>query len=65
MPDLTLKKKSMNIAYNLAREVVARDEWRKYYVHTNENEAELLTKNLSGKKRKVLVCNILHNIYQS
>lgn len=32
VPDSTLKKKCQSIGYNLVREGIARDEWRKDYV---------------------------------
>ena len=65
MPDSTLKKKSQSIAYHLIREGVARDEWRTTYVNTLLNEADLLTKTLSGEKRKGFVRRILHHIFRS
>ena len=53
IPDSTLKKKSQSIAYHFVREGVARDEWRTAYVNTNENPADLLTKQpTAGEKRK-------------
>ena len=65
MPDLTLKKKSQSIAYHLTREGVARDEWRTTHVNTLLNEADLLTKTLSGEKRKGFVRTILHHAFCS
>ena len=65
LPDSTLKKKSQSIAYHLVREGVARDEWRTAYVNTNDNEADLLTKTLSGEKRKRFVCSELYHIYRT
>ena len=63
-PDSTLKKKSQSIAYHLVREGVARGEWRTNYVNTNDNEADLLTKQLpSGEKRRGFVKNLLHHIF--
>lgn len=65
-PDSTLKKKSQSIAYHFVREGTARDEWRTAYVNTNDNEADLLTKQLpSGEKRKGFVRNILHHIFRT
>ena len=64
IPDSTLKKKSQSIAYHFVREGVARDEWRTSYVNTNDNEADLLTKQLPhGEKRKGFVSNILHRFF--
>ena len=65
MPDSTLKKKSQSIAYHLIREGVARDEWRTTHVNTLLNEADLLTKTLSGEKRKGFVRMILHHVFRS
>ena len=55
IPDSTLKKKSQSIAYHFVREGAAQDEWRTTYINTHENEADLLTKQLSGEKRKSFV----------
>jgi hypothetical protein len=66
IPESTLKKKSQSIAYHFVREGVARDEWRTTYVNTNDNEADLLTKQLpSGEKRKSFVRCLLHHIFRS
>ena len=60
-----LKKKSQSIAYHMIREGVAGDEWRTCYVNTNENMADLLTKELpSGEKRKGFVMNLIHHIFR-
>ena len=62
--DLTLKKKSLSIAYHFVREGAAWDEWQMTYVNTHENEADLLTKQLpSGEKRKSFVQKLLHHIF--
>ena len=64
IPDSTLKKKSQSIAYHFVREGAARDEWRTTYVNTNDNEADLLTKQLpSGDKRRGFVRSVLHHIF--
>jgi hypothetical protein len=66
IPDSTLKKKSQSIAYHFVREGAARDEWRTSYVNTNDNEADLFTKQLpSGDKRKGFVRRMLHHIFRS
>ena len=66
IPDSTLKKKSQSIAYHMVREGVARDEWRTCYINTNDNEADLLTKQLpSGEKRKRFIMNLIHHIFRS
>ena len=63
IPDSTLKKKSHSITYRFVREGVARDEWRTSYVNTHDNPADLLTKPLSGMKRRNFVRMILYHIY--
>ena len=64
IPDSTLKKKSQSIAYHFVHEVAARDEWRTTYVNTHDNEADLLTKQIThGEKRKGFVSNLLHHIF--
>ena len=66
IPDSTLKKKSQSIAYHMIREGAARDEWRTTYVNTNDNEADLLTKQLpSGNKRRGFVMNLIHRIFRT
>ena len=65
IPDSTLKKKSQSIVYHLIREGVARDEWRTTHANTLLNEADLLTKKLSGDNRKGFVRMILHHIFRS
>ena len=65
MPDSTLKKKSQSIAYHLIREGVARDEWRTMRASMLMNEVDLLTKKLSGEKRKGFVRVILHHVFCS
>ena len=66
IPDSTLKKKSQSIAYHFIREGCARNEWMTAYISTNENKADLLTKQLPhGEKRKGFVRNILHHIFRS
>lgn len=63
--DSTLKKKSQSIPYHLIRKGIARDEWRKAYVSTLENEVDLLTKTLSREKRKEFVRRVLYHIFCS
>ena len=66
MPESTLKKKSSSLAYLLTREGVAIHDWTTYYVNTNENEADLLTKVLPfGAKRRKFVRKVLMHIYGS
>ena len=56
IPNSTLKKKSQSITYHFVQEGAAWDEWRMTYINTQENEADLLTKQLpSGEKRKSFV----------
>ena len=64
VPDSALKKKSQSIACHFVREGAARDEWRTTCVNANENEADLLTKQLpSGMKRRNFVMMTLHHIF--
>ena len=66
IPDSTLKKKSQSIAYHMVREGAARDEWRTAYISTHDNEADLLTKQLSsGPKRKGFIMNLIHHIFRT
>ena len=65
-PDSMLKKKAQSIAYHYVREGVARDEWRTTYINTNDNEADLLTKQLPhGEKRRRFVRSLLHHIFRT
>ena len=59
----TLKKKSNAIAYHFVQEGVARDEWWRTYVNTDENVADLLTKPISGPKRAKFNWMVLHHIF--
>ena len=63
-PNTKLKKKKSNsIAYHDVCEGVARDEWRTTYINTDENRADLCTKNLGpGPKRDGFVKSLLHHI---
>ena len=65
MPDYTLKNKIQSIACNLTREGAARDECGKTHVRTLLNEVDLLTKTLSGEKRKGFFRVILHHAFNS
>ena len=40
----TLKKKYSSLAYHLAKEVIAMDNWRTMNIITNDNEEDLITK---------------------
>ena len=66
IPDSTLKKKSQSIAYHMIREGAARDEWKITCASTHENEADLLTKQLtSGPRRRGFVMNLIHHIFRT
>ena len=66
IPDSTLKKKSQSIAFHMIREGVSCDKWRTCYVNTDENMADLLTKQLpSGEKRRGFVMKLIHHIFKS
>ena len=62
-PESMLKKKSNAICYHLVREAVAAKECLTCWVPTLRNWADLLTKVLSGRKRQLLVKNVLYDIY--
>ena len=62
-PESMLKKKSNSICYHFVREAVAMKECLTSHVPTLANLADLLTKVLSGSKRRNLVGSILHYIY--
>ena len=62
-PDSTLKKKNNAIAYHYCRESVAMDETRTCYVHTDDNEADILTKVLpQGPKRTKFIQQLLWDV---
>ncbi|EJK43689.1 hypothetical protein THAOC_37840 [Thalassiosira oceanica] len=69
-PGVTLKKKTLAIAYHFVREGCVRNEWRTAYISTHEN-ADLFTKPLpNGDKRwkfvsKILVWLAPHQYYSS
>ena len=62
-PESVLKKKSNSICYHFVREAVAMKEALTTHIPTLNNWADLLTKVLSGKKRRDLVRGILFDIY--
>ena len=51
-----LKKKSNSVAYHHVREGSALDEWRVTYINTNDNLADLLTKNLPAGEKRLKFC---------
>ena len=64
VPDSMLKKKTASVSYHFVREGVSSDEWRTTYIKTNDNPADILTKNLpagDNRYRKVRMC--LYDIY--
>ena len=64
LPDSTLKKKSLSIAYHFVREGACKDEWRTAYINTHLNPADLLTKPLPGsEKRMNFVRMVLHHLF--
>ena len=62
-PESTLKKKSNSICYHFVREAVAMKECLTTWIPTLQNWADLLTKVLSGRKRRELVKGVLYDIY--
>ena len=64
-PELVLKKKSNSICYIFIREAVTMKECLTTHIPTLANWADLLTKVLSGKKRRDLVRGVLFHIYDT
>ena len=62
-PESCLNKKSNSMCYHFIREAVAMKECLTTHVPTLKNFDDLLTKCLSGKKRRDLVRGILFDIY--
>ena len=62
-PQSMLKKKPNSICYNFVRGAVAMKECLTTHVPTLWNWADLLTKVLSGKKKRDLVHGVLFDIY--
>ncbi|KAL7540108.1 LOW QUALITY PROTEIN: hypothetical protein ACHAWF_008209 [Thalassiosira exigua] len=62
-PESVLKKKSNSICYHAVREAVAMGECLTGHISTHHNYADLLTKVLSGEKRRRLVGGVLYDIY--
>ena len=62
-PESVLRKKSNSICYHFICEAVAMKECLTTHVPTLRNFADLLTKCLSGKKRRDLVRGVLFDIY--
>ena len=62
-PESTLNKKSNSICYHAVRESVAMGESLVAHVRSEDNLADLLTKIITGEKRKGFVRQILMDIY--
>ena len=62
-PESTLRKKSNSICYHFVREAVAAGECLVRHISTHDNVADLLTKVLTGKKRRDFVKSILYDIF--
>ena len=62
-PESVLKKKLNSICYHFIRGAVAMKECITTHIPTLLNWADLLTKILSGKKRRELVQGIMFHIY--
>ena len=62
-PESVLRKKSNSICYHFVREAVAMRECVTCHIPTRYNVADLLTKVLSGSKRRDLVSAVLADIY--
>ncbi|KAL7458731.1 hypothetical protein ACHAXS_000432 [Conticribra weissflogii] len=64
-PESVLKKKNNVVCYHTVRESVAIDEFLTAHMNGDENPAHLLTKVICGGKRRYIVNNILHDVYDS
>ena len=62
VPQSTLKKKSILIAFYFVREVCARDEWRTAYINTYLNVSNLMMTPLPGIKRWKFMQMLQHYI---
>ena len=63
-PDSVLQKKSLSIAYHFVREGVAAGEWQTAYINTENNCADIISKDLpGGLKRHKVTSMILHHVY--
>jgi hypothetical protein len=62
-PESTLKKKCNSICYHAICESVAMGETLLMHIRTGENLADFLTKTISGTKRRKLVSEVVHDIY--
>ena len=61
VPDSILLKKSNSIDYHFVQEASAFGEWLTAYIASEKNVADMLTKPLSGEKRKRFISRILHH----
>ena len=62
-PESVLQKKNNSVCYHLVRESVAMGETITTHINGNDNPADLLTKVICGSKRKQIVNNLLHDVY--
>ena len=61
----TSRTESLLIRYHTVHESVAMSESLVGHIPSKENVADLMTKVLYGQKRRYLVSNILHDIYDN
>ncbi len=62
-PKSILKKKNYALCYHTVHESVAMGESLTAHIDGDENPADLLTKVICGGKRRYIVNNILHDVY--
>ncbi len=62
-PESVLKKKNNAVCYHTVRKSVAMGESLTAHIDGDENPADLLTKIICGGKRRYIVNNILHDVY--
>ena len=60
VPESTLKKKQIAICYHLVRKAAAPGIIKIYHIRSEDNKADLLTKNLGGNKLKDAAQSILY-----
>ena len=62
-PDSTMSEKSNSIFHRSIRESIAMGESLTNHIRTNDNPSDLMTKFLTGQKRRNHIGKILYNIY--
>mmetsp|Transcript_36419 Transcript_36419/g.36807 ORF Transcript_36419/g.36807 Transcript_36419/m.36807 type:complete len:152 (+) Transcript_36419:1096-1551(+) len=58
-PHFQLKKRSNSVAFHYIQEGSALDKWRITYINTDENIADLMTKNIPSRAKRMKFCKML------